>query len=335
MGKLYNLVEFRNYLKNQIDDLCLDKFIEGSIDRLQNSKKLFSEHISYYDIKINDYLYLKQKNHEITAEFHNKISLLEIEIDQLVNTTYNNEDYQNFYDEVCIQGPFHHELLLSTELENIIESKVGRYCDCRFPSLFINPRTKKWIDCMVASDPLYLTHSMIYIVKEMINSYPDIYQNRLRLYEIIDRDFAILPQGQFGFVFCWDYLNYLSLQKVEKYIREVWCLLRPGGSFMFSYSNCDMLGTCLQVENRASAYANSRWLKKLCDEIGYEISELHDIETGDAFRTHVSWAEIKKPGTLQSIKKQQALGIVNHKDLSNHLQDLNTSRIINYQRRIK
>ena len=166
MGKLYNLVEFRNYLKNQIDDLCLDKFIEGSIDRLQNSKKLFSEHISYYDIKINDYLYLKQKNHEITAEFHNKILLLEIEIDQLVNTTYNNEDYQNFYDEVCIQGPFHHELLLSTELEDRIESKVGRYCDCRFPSLFINPRTKKWIDCMVASDPLYLTHSMIYIVKE-------------------------------------------------------------------------------------------------------------------------------------------------------------------------
>jgi hypothetical protein len=96
-----------------------------------------------------------------------------------------------------------------------------------------------------------------------------------------------------------------------------------------------MLGTCLQVENRASAYANSRWLKKLCDEIGYEISELHDIETGDAFHTHVSWAEIKKPGTLQSIKKHQALGIVNHKDLSNHLQDLNTSRIINYQRRIK
>jgi hypothetical protein len=222
---------------------------------------------------------------------------------------------------------------LPTELENIIESKVGRHCAWCYPALYINPRTKKWIDCMVSADPLYITHSMIYIVKEMIDSYPTIYQNRLRLYEIIDRDFKILPQEQFGFVFCWDYLNYLSFKKVEKYIREVWYLLRPGGSFIFSYSNCDMLGTSLQLENKACAYANSRWLKKLCDEIGYEINELHDIETGDALCTHVSWAEIKKPGTLQSIRKQQALGIIKHKDLSNHLQDLNKLRIINYQRR--
>lgn len=333
MGKLYDLVEFRNHLKNQLDDLCVAKFIEGSIDRLQNSKNLFPEHTPYYDIKINDYRFLKQKNHEIIEEFRSKISLLEIEIDQLADMTYNTEEYHNLFDEVCTQEPFGRKLIMSTELENIIESRVGRYCSCCYPALYINPRTKKWIDCMVAADPLYITHSMIHIVKGMIASYNVMYQNRLRLYEIIDRDFKILPQGQFSFVFCWDYLNYLSLKKVEKYIREVWCLLRPGGSFIFSYSNCDMLGTSLQIENKHCAYANSRWLKKLCNEIGYEVSELHDIETGDALRTHVSWAEIKKPGTLQSIRKQQALGTVKHKDLSNHLQDLNKSRIINYQSR--
>jgi hypothetical protein len=313
MGKLYDLVEFRNYLKNQLDDLCIDKFIEGSIDRLQNSKKLFPEHITYYDIKINDYLFLKQKNNEIIAEFRNKISLLEIEMDQLSDTTYSTEEYHNLFDEVGIQGPFSRELIMSTELENSIESKVGRYCGYRYPALCINPRTKKWIDCMVAADPLYITHSMIDTVKEMINSFTDIYKNRLRLYEIIDRDFKILPQKQFSFVFCWDYLNYLSLRKVEKYIREVWCLLRPGGSFIFSYSNCDMLGTSLQIENKACAYANSRWLKKLCDEIGYEISELHDIETGDAFYTHVSWAELKRPGDLTTSKISQAIGAVRSK----------------------
>jgi hypothetical protein len=308
MGKLYDLVEFRNYLKDQLDDLCIDKFIEGSIDRLQTSKKLFPEHITYYDTKINDYLFLKQKNNEIIAEFRNKISLLEIEIDQLSDTTYSTEEYHNLFDEVSIQEPFGRKLIMSTELEDRIESKVGRYCGYRYPALCINPRTKKWIHCMVAADPLYITHWMIGTVNEMIDSYADIYKNRLRLYEIIDRDFKILPQKQFSFVFCWDYLNYLSLSKVEKYIREVWCLLRPGGSFIFSYSNCDMLGTSLQIENNACAYANSRWLKKLCDEIGYEIIELHDIETGDAFYTHVSWAEIKKPGNLYTVKLNQSMG---------------------------
>jgi hypothetical protein len=313
MGKLYDLVEFRNYLKNQLDDLCIDKFIEGSINRLQNSKKLFPEHITYYDTKINDYLFLKQKNNEIIAEFRNKISLLEIEMDQLSDTIYSTEEYHNLFDEVCIQGPFSRELIMSAELENIIESRVGRYCSCRYPALYISPRTKKWIDCMVAADPLYITHSIIHIVKEMVDSYTNIYKNRLRLYEIIDRDFKILPQKQFSFVFCWDYLNYLSLSKVEKYIREVWCLLRPGGSFIFSYSNCDMLGTSLQIENKACAYANSRWLKKLCDEIGYEICELHDIETGDTFFTHISWAELKRPGDLTTSKISQASGEIRRK----------------------
>jgi hypothetical protein len=313
MGKLYDLVEFRNYLIDQLDDLCIDKFIEGSIDRLQNSKQLFPEHITYYDTKINDYLFLKQKNNEIIAEFRNKISLLEIEMDQLSDTIYSTEEYHNLFDEVCIQGPFSRELIMSAELENIIESRVGRYCSCRYPALYISPRTKKWIDCMVAADPLYITHSMIHIVKEMVDSYTNIYKNRLRLYEIIDRDFKILPQKQFSFVFCWDYLNYLSLSKVEKYIREVWCLLRPGGSFIFSYSNCDMLGTSLQIENKACAYANSRWLKKLCDEIGYEICELHDIETGDTFFTHVSWAELKRPGDLTTSKISQASGEIRRK----------------------
>ena len=75
---------------------------------------------------------------------------------------------------------------------------------------------------MVAGDPLYLTHSNIVIVKDMIKEYPELYQNRLRLYEIVDRDFSKLPQAQFGFVLCWDNFNHLSLDKIEKYIREVW-----------------------------------------------------------------------------------------------------------------
>jgi hypothetical protein len=48
-------------------------------------------------------------------------------------------------------------------------------------------------------------------------------------------------------------------------------------------------------------------LTKLLNEIGYEITALHDDETNDAFNTHVSWVEIKKPGTLTTSKAHQAL----------------------------
>jgi hypothetical protein len=49
----------------------------------------------------------------------------------------------------------------------------------------------------------------------------------------------------------------------------------------------------------AGSYASARWLTKLLNAIGYEITALHKDETGDAFNTHVSWAEIKKPGELK------------------------------------
>jgi SAM-dependent methyltransferase len=145
------------------------------------------------------------------------------------------------------------------------------------------------------------------MVKDMIKEYPELYQNRLRLYEIVDRDFSKLPMDQFGFVLCWDNFNHLSLDKIEKYIREVWKLLRPGGSFIFNYNNCDFEGPAYRVECHAGSYASTSWLTKLLNTIGYEITAFHDDETDDAFNTHISWVEIKKPGVLKTVKAAQAM----------------------------
>jgi SAM-dependent methyltransferase len=55
--------------------------------------------------------------------------------------------------------------------------------------------------------------------------------------------------AQFGIVLCWDNFNHLSLDKIEKYIREVWKLLRPGGCFIFNYNNCDFEGPTAYEQN--------------------------------------------------------------------------------------
>jgi SAM-dependent methyltransferase len=101
--------------------------------------------------------------------------------------------------------------------------------------------------------------------------------------------------------------NYLSADKIEQYLKEVFQLLRPGGHFVFSYNNCDIEGPALAAELQVASFVTARWLVKLCDEIGYELNELHDVETGDAFTTHISWVEIKKPGNLRTVKAAQAL----------------------------
>ena len=314
MGKLYDLVEFRNYLVDQIDYLSLKKSIEDRIEILKKTKRIFPQHTDYCDRTIKDYLLLEQQSQATINSIREQISELDSEIDDVSVATFNNDEYRTNFHENQIQGPeFNNSLILSAESESAIISKITEYSDWHYPALQINPRNKKWIDPMVSADPLYLTHCNLTLVKEIIKSYPDLYQNRLRLYEIVDRNFSKLPQAQFSFVLCWDYFNYLSLDKIEKYIREVWKLLRPGGRFMFSYTNCDLAGPALRAESLACAYASSRWLKKLCIEIGYEISDLKDFDTGDAFNTHVSLAILKKPGDITTVKAAQAIAEIINK----------------------
>jgi SAM-dependent methyltransferase len=308
MGKLYDLVEFRNELVQQLDSLRVDTVIHSRIDLLKKIKRKFPDQAEYVNRKIIEYLTLVDQSTRIIAEFDEKFSELNQEIDNTAISMFNNDDYYNAFQEKNIQGPHFQELIVTDNISSHLESKITQYSNWHYPALQINPRRKKWIDSMVAGDPLYLTHFDINLVRELIQTYPSLYQSRLRLYEINEGNFSVLPQAQFGFVLCWDNFNYFSLIEIEKYIREVWKLLRPGGHFIFSYSNCDLEGPALRAENWACGYSNLRWLTKLLKEIGYEITALHDDETGDAFNTHTSWADIKKPGDLKTVKAAQAMG---------------------------
>ena len=305
MGKLHDLVKLRNTLVDKMDSLSLAPDIQGKIQIL-NSIVNQNKTVDNIDLIKNfkdDFDRLVIENEKIINSLNTIVNIISQDIDNYALGLFDNDAYQEKFKEELIQQPPYP----SPEIENWVVSKITQYSDWHYPTLQINPRSKKWIDPMVAGDPLYLTHSNIVIVKDMIKEYPELYQNRLRLYEIVDRDFSKLPQAQFGFVLCWDNFNHLSLDKIEKYIREVWKLLRPGGSFIFNYNNCDLEGPAYRVECYAGSYASASWLIKSLNAIGYEITALHDDETGDAFNTHISWVEIKKPGDLETVKAAQAI----------------------------
>jgi SAM-dependent methyltransferase len=306
MSKLYDLIKFRNYLIDKLDNFSLHSSIEDKIELVNKTKNIFFEHSEYLDEKINDYLKVCTESKKIIDEINTKISQLNIEIDNTADLIFDNQEYRDQFSENHI----YRNIPLSMELQSWIESKITHGCDWHYPALQINPRFKKWIDIMVAADPLYLTHTNILAINELIKDYPQLYQRRLRVYEIENKKFSILPQGQFSFVLCWDTFNYLSTDKIEQYLKEVFQLLRPGGRFIFSYNNCDLPGPALAAELDAASFVTARWLVKLCGQIGYEIIESHDVETGDAFTTHISWIEIKKPGNLRTVKAAQAIATI-------------------------
>ena len=303
MSKLYDLIKFRNYLLDNLDNFNLNSSIEYKIESVNKTKNIFPEHSEYLDEKINDYLKVLTESKKIIDEINTKISQINIEIDNTADLKFDNEEYRNQFSENHI----YRNIPLSIELQSWIESKITRHSDWHYPALQITPRSKKWIDSMVAADPLYLTHISIPTIMDLIKDYPELYQRRLRIYAIEDRNFSILPQGQFSFVLCWDTFNYLSIDKIEQYLKEVFQLLRSGGHFIFSYNNCDLPGPALAAEVNAASFVTARWLVKLSYKVGYEIIESHDVETGDAFTTHVSWIEVKKPGNLRTVKAAQAI----------------------------
>jgi len=138
----------------------------------------------------------------------------------------------------------------------------------------------------------------------MIGSYPEIYQRRLRLYD----NFNQLPKNQFGFVLAWNFLNFLTFDQIEHYLRTVWDLLRPGGLFIFNYNNCDLDRIAKLSESHSKSYASGRRLRLLINTVGYETVTFEDNPTDDEVFTHICWAEIRKPGTLHTVKLQQAAG---------------------------
>jgi SAM-dependent methyltransferase len=305
MGKLHDLVKLRNTLVDKIDSLSLAPDIQDKIQILNSivDQNKTSDNIDLIENFKDNFGRLAVENQKIISSLNTTVDIINQDIDNYALELFDNDAYNRMFREENISQTAYP----SPEIENWVVAKITQYSDWHYPALQINPRSKKWIDPMVANDPLYLTHSNIAMVKDMIKEYPELYQNRLRLYEIVDRNFSKLPLAQFGFVLCWDNFNHLSLDKIEKYIREVWKLLRPGGSFIFNYNNCDLEGPVYRVEYHAGSYASASWLTKLLNTIGYEITAWHDDETGDAFNTHISWVEIKKPGDLETVKAAQAM----------------------------
>jgi SAM-dependent methyltransferase len=315
MAKLSELVKFRNDLRDTIKDLSIDDIISEKkrLTEIIRCRHNLPEYDSYIDGFVSAYQNLLDKNNNIINVILESIKKVEGDIDLQVKNTIQPEATTSQF------------LSTNPELENLILSRISGYSDWRFPGMQLNCRyfqysnnkilseyaiPKDRINSMVANDPLYLIGDDMEHLTESIVSYPEIYRRRLRLYKITDNNLTVIPQNQFGFILCWDFLNYLPTDQIEKYLRSILSLLRPGGVFMFSYNNCDVERSAQMVDDNEACWMTTPILHKMISDIGFEIITFIDVETKDIRKTWVSWGEIKKPGVLCTIKRQQAVGEV-------------------------
>ncbi|CAB5215157.1 AdoMet_MTases domain containing protein [uncultured Caudovirales phage] len=193
---------------------------------------------------------------------------------------------------------------VTEEIREEILNRIRLYTDWKYPALEIGCGAGDWTKHLVAADPLYITDYEESITKSAIKDFTPEYQRRVRQYAIQDYHMQELPQGQFSFVFSWNYLNYCSLDTVKEYVRSVKDLLRPGGTFLFSYNDGDTEMGAGYAENYFMSYIPKSMLIPMCESLGLKV-----VYSNSGFSNiALSWIEVQKPGTLDTIKAHQVMG---------------------------
>lgn len=191
---------------------------------------------------------------------------------------------------------------VSTEVETKVTDRLKTYNNWQYPCLEIGPRKGKWTHHLVAFEPVYIADIHNRFLIETIETFNPEFQKRIRPYVIRDCNLSKLPQNQFGFVFSWGFFNYVTLNSFEIYLTQIFNLLRPGGTFMFSYNNADLPRMARFADGFEKSYAPLTLLQPMFERIGFVLKNSADIDPSG------SWLEIAKPGELTSIKRGAILG---------------------------
>jgi hypothetical protein len=164
---------------------------------------------------------------------------------------------------------------------------------------------QNFIEDMVPLDPLYLVDHHEELFEPSVANFTPEYQRRLRQYVVSDRTheayFTKLPQGQFGLIFAYNFFNFKPIEIIRQYITELFGLMRPGGTLIMTYNNCDRAQGVGLVERGFMCYTPKKLIVAHAESVGFECDFEHD-GAGD-----VSWLEFRKPGEITSLRGGQTL----------------------------
>jgi len=200
--------------------------------------------------------------------------------------------------------------VIGPDTEQVVLTRINKYTSWKYPCLEIGPGDGLWTRYLVAGDPLYLVDvykEFLYSATEQFNS---TYQRRIRRYQIgksvnkTDRDLSALPKNQIGFIFAWNVFDYFPLDYTSEFLEQCFDLLRPGGTMMFSYNDCERKECAVFAEEGQKSWMPKWLLNETVTKFGFEIV-YHGTE-----EKSIHWIEIKKPGELFTIKAHQTLATI-------------------------
>ncbi len=305
--KLHELVQLRNEL---LESINLNE-IQTEVKKNQSKLNTLVPLSYHYSDKITA---ISENHHKVILQGSQDLE----NIKQLVNEI-NNEIFSmtrkffadNYQTECQLMDPSRirqDKILNAAEGSNeILLNRIYLHSTWEYPALEIGCRDGEWTKQLINFDPLYVADLFDEFVNSAVSQFTPEYQLRVRKYKI-SKNYLIpgLPTNQFGFIFSYNFFNYLSLDSIKQLLQQSMELLRPGGTMIFTYNNADLSASAGLCNDYFMSYVPKSMLLPMIESIGFEMIHAPD------YLPSTSWVEIRKPGTLKTVKAHQVLGEIKY-----------------------
>lgn len=205
-------------------------------------------------------------------------------------------------------------LLANDSSSKLLYDRIGFYVSEKYPGLHLGPGYGEITNQLVGLNPLYLMDDSVDMFKAIKGWREPAFQRRLRYYiveEEHDDPLHELPQKQLGLIVAVNWFNFRPVKVIKKYLESMMNALRPGGVVVFTFNNCNYPKGVDKVDESYYCYTTDTEIKQMCIQLGYEILNSFD-EGYDELDMGISWLEIKKPGTRNSIRSKETMGLIKH-----------------------
>ena len=228
---------------------------------------------------------------------------------------YLSDSYKLYQDMYSDQTDYvlNRRLVLPPDIINYLRGRIIAGGDWHHAGMILRPGLEDWLDDLVSLDPLYLVDQSHDLLAPVRNKFNETYQRRLRYY-VVDENkehpLTDLPDGQFGFCLAYNFFHYKPFEIIKTYLQDLYQKLAPGGTLSFTFNDCDRTGGVRLTEKFFMCYTPGSLIKAMAVSIGYIITQTYDLDAA------AGWIELRKPGTLTSIKGGQCLARLQSKTVA-------------------
>jgi SAM-dependent methyltransferase len=304
--RLSEIVAYRNRL-NEIEVDSVRDQAQYKLDAVQH---IVTEHEIQLGAYSND---IQEKFTNVTQSFNQFAEVLndlKAELDSLIQQRqgeYFAESSRLYENEMCWETNeyiLNRRLHIDDDSNVILRSRVRSYTDWRVPGMIIRPGRETFIEDLVPLDPLYVVDHHQELIEPALEGFNDAYRARLRTYVIDEGQVNILeqlPNGQFGFIFIYNYFNFKPMELIKRYLKELYQKLRPGGVVIMTYNDCDRAHGVALAEQSFMCYTPGSHIRDSAEASGFDITHQH-TGLGD-----LTWIELQRPGDITSLRGGQPL----------------------------